>query len=45
MTEKIVMRAHLEDVTNIKLAAMNEGLDVSTFLRQLLIRNKIISPV
>ena len=45
MTEKIVFRGHPEDVANIKLAAQQLGMDSSAFLRYLLIKERIISPV
>lgn len=43
MKGAIKMRAHEEDIANIKLAAMNMGLDVSTFIRQVLIKQGIIN--
>ncbi len=42
MTEKIVIRGHHEDMARIKLCAMNQGMDMSGFIRQLLIKEKII---
>ena len=45
MTEKIVVRAHKEDIANLKLAAQQLGMDSSAFIRYLLIREKIIHPV
>ena len=45
MTKVIVFRAHEEDIANIKLAAMNQGKDVSGFIRELLIKEKVLMPV
>ena len=45
MTEKIVVRAHKEDISNLKLAAQKMGMDSSAFVRYLLIKEKIIHPV
>ena len=45
MTQRVVMRAHEEDVANLKIAAMQSGLDVSTFIRQVLVAQKIINPI
>ena len=45
MNEKITIRATPKDVAEIKLHAMNQGLDVSTMIRQLLIKERIISPI
>ena len=42
MNERIVIRGHLEDIAKIKLCAMNQGMDMSGFIRQLLIKEKII---
>ena len=44
MSSSIKFRAHETDVANLKLAAQRQGLDVSTFLRQILIRERILSP-
>ncbi len=43
MDKTIKMRAHDEDVANIKLAAQRKGLDVSTYLRQLLIKEGVLN--
>ena len=45
MTEKIVIRGHLEDVAKIKLCAMNQGMDMSGFIRQLLIKERVIDVI
>ena len=42
MDQRIVIRGHLEDIAKIKLCAMNQGMDMSGFIRQLLIKEKII---
>lgn len=44
MTEMVRFRATMNDVSELKLAAMEKGLDVSTFIRQLLIQAKAITP-
>ena len=38
------MRFHEEDFANLKLAAMERGMDISGFVRQLLIKEKVINP-
>ncbi len=43
MTETIKFRGHPEDCANIKLAAQRNGLDVSTYLRQLLIKEGVLN--
>lgn len=45
MNEKITMRATQKDIAEIKLHAQRQGLDVSTMLRLLLIKERIISPI
>ncbi len=45
MNEKITMRATPKDVAEIKLAAQSQGIDVSTMLRLMLIKERIISPI
>lgn len=43
MDGSIKMRAHEEDIANLKLKAQAQGLDVSTFLRQVLIKNGVLN--
>lgn len=45
LTESLIIRISAEDKANIKLAANRLGLDVSNFIRQLLIREKVLSPI
>lgn len=45
MTESIVMRCTQADKAKLKLAAQEKGLDMTTFLRQLLIQNHVIDPI
>ena len=45
MTGKIAIRATEDDIASLKLEAMKTGLDVSAFVRQLLIKEKIIKPL
>ena len=45
MDADIKMRATQKDKANIKLKAMEQGKDVSAFLRDLLIKEKIIEPL
>ncbi len=45
MTERIVMRATHKDKADVILAAQSMGMDSSAFIRHLLIKEKIISPV
>ena len=45
MTGLIAVRATEDDRASLKLAAQNQGLDVSAFVRQLLIKEKIIKPL
>ena len=45
MTERIVLRATVEDVVNLKLAAQQQGKDPSAFLRDILIKEKVIQPM
>ena len=44
MEKVIVLRATTDDVAQLKLTAQGEGLDVSTYIRQLLIKAKAINP-
>ena len=44
MTQTMAIRVTENDKAEIKLAALKQGLDISQFMRQLLIREKIISP-
>lgn len=44
MEKVIVFRATTDDVAQLKLTAQSEGLDVSTYIRQLLIKAKAINP-
>ena len=44
MDRTIVFRATTDDVAQLKLTAQGEGMDVSTFIRQLLIKAKAINP-
>ena len=43
MDKTVVLRCHEEDAANIKLAAMNEGIDCSAFLRRLLVKSGVIN--
>ena len=45
MNESIVIRATQKDKMELKLAATQQGTTVSTMIRQLLIANKMISPI
>ena len=45
MTKVIVFRAHDEDIANLKLAAQNAGKDVSGFIREILVREKVLNPI
>ena len=45
MNERIVIRGTEEDMANIKLAAQEKGMDCSTLIRQLLIKERIINPL
>ena len=45
MTERVVIRATQKDKTEIAIAAQNIGMDSSGFIRYLLIKEKVISPV
>lgn len=42
MDQRIVIRGHVEDVAKIKLSAMKQGMDMSGFIRQILIKERII---
>ena len=43
MSGSIRFRAHEEDIANIKLRAQAQGLDVSTYLRQMLIKAGVLN--
>jgi len=45
MEVAITFRGTEEDKINIKLAAQRSGLDLSGFIRQLLIRERVITPL
>ena len=45
MTERIVIRGTHKDKSEIAIAAQNMGMDSSGFIRYLLIKEKVISPV
>jgi uncharacterized protein (DUF1778 family) len=45
MDSSILIRATQEDKANLKLAAQSSGKDVSAFIRDLLIREKVITPL
>ena len=45
MTEKIVIRSTQKDKTDVALAGQQLGMDSSAFIRYLLIKEKVISPV
>ena len=45
MDQRIVLRATVEDVANLKIAAQEQGKDPSAFLRDILIREKVIKPM
>ena len=45
MDRPFQMRFHSEDLANLKLAAQRSGKDVSAFIRELLIKEKIINPI
>lgn len=45
MDESIVLRATRDDKTRIKLEAQKRGMDVSTFIRMVLIRENLINPL
>lgn len=44
MDKVIAIRATQSDVAEVKLAALNMGMDVSCYIRYLLIREKVINP-
>ena len=44
MDKTIAIRATESDCAELKLAALNQGMDVSCFLRHILIREKILTP-
>ena len=43
MDGAIKLRAHQEDIANVKLQAQAQGLDVSTFIRQILIKQGVLN--
>ena len=45
MDESIVLRATRDDKSRIKLEAQKRGMDVSTFIRMVLIKENIINPL
>ena len=45
MTKQIIFRGTEADKANLKLAAMERGIDVSSLIRQALILERYISPV
>lgn len=45
MNKVIVFRAHEEDIANLKLAAMSKGKDVSGFIREILVRERVLNPI
>ena len=45
MTERITIRATHKDKTDVALKAQDMGMDSSAFIRYLLIKEKVISPV
>ena len=45
MTESIRIRATQKDKTELTIAAQNMGMDVSGFVRYILIKEKVINPV
>jgi uncharacterized protein (DUF1778 family) len=45
LTDSLIIRISPEDKASIKLAANKVGLDVSNFIRQMLIREKVLSPI
>lgn len=45
MNERIYFRATPEDITNLKLAAQRQGVDVSAFIRNILIKERVFSPL
>ena len=45
MDSSILIRATQEDKVNLKLAAQSAGKDVSAFIRDILIREKVITPL
>lgn len=45
MNESIVFRGTANDKAQVKLAAQQQGMDTSAFIRYLLIKEKIINPL
>ena len=45
MSKVLQLRCHEEDLANIRIAAMNAGKDMSAFVRDILIKEKVINPV
>ena len=45
LKDSLIIRISPEDKANIKLAANKVGLDVSNFIRQMLIREKVLPPI
>lgn len=45
MTDKIVIRATAKDKAEVALAGQNLGMDSSAFIRYLLIKEKVITPL
>lgn len=45
MNRQFIMRCHDEDLANLKLAAAERGVDVSSLIRQTLIKERLINPV
>ena len=45
MNKQIIMRAHEEDLANLKMAASEKGIDVSGLIRSVLIKERLINPV
>ena len=44
MTASLTIRATQGDISRIKLAAQELGIDASSYIRKLLIENKVIMP-
>lgn len=45
MDDKIVVRCHSKDKAELTVAAQQMGMDCSAFVRYILIKEKVLSPV
>ena len=45
LTDVIYLRCTPEDKARLKMAAQEKGMDISTLLRQLLIKDRLITPL